>query len=213
MKNFAQFALAISLLAVSLCLCDAIVAVKIAVASVPDQLAELRTATLGEIDEQANGIRKDVMGQASSAIAIAERQLTGLRAELKQTVNESLAAAIAPIDGIRSDLQPALRNAASITAHVDEASAILLRRDALPAQTLGLIAASKVTAGEMAQTMRTFRDAAPQLVASSEKVAASSASIAESVDKEAKLLTAPRTLRQKIVAWLELIPRIAIKIL
>lgn len=217
MKRFALLALALSMLAVSYFICDLLHTMKVTVAAIPaelvDQADKLRTASLSEIDRQAKGIRRDVMQQTGKVLTLADQQLTATRADLKQTVAQSLASVIAPIDGIRSDLQPVLDHATNISAHADEASAILLRRDALPAQTLGLIAASKVTAGEMAQTMKTFRDAAPQIVASSVQVAASAASIADSGAKEAKLLTAPQTLRQKIVAWLELIPRIALKIL
>jgi len=60
---------------------------------------------------------------------------------------------LAQVDALRADLKPTLENAASITAHANEASAILFRRDALPAQLLGLTGAAKVTLGQTAETM------------------------------------------------------------
>jgi hypothetical protein len=51
-------------------------------------------------------------------------------------------------------LKPTFDNAAAITAQVRDASAILLRHDALPAQLLGLTDAAKVTLGQTAETMR-----------------------------------------------------------
>ena len=51
-------------------------------------------------------------------------------------------------------MKPTFDNAAAITAQVRDASAILLRLDALPDQLLGLTEAAKVTLGQTAETMR-----------------------------------------------------------
>jgi hypothetical protein len=71
-------------------------------------------------------------------------------------------------------------------------------RDLHP-QMLGLVAASKVTAGETAQTMRTVRDAAPKIVASVADVGNSADGIAADVQREADEATKPKRWWQKIL--------------
>ena len=52
-----------------------------------------------------------------------------------------------------------------MTAHVDTASGILLARNALPAEILGVTGAAKVAFGETAQTLRVWQRATPEIVA------------------------------------------------
>lgn len=72
--------------------------------------------------------------------------------------------ALDTIEALRQDLQPTLANAQAITDHANEASAVLFRRDALPAQLLGLTAAAKVTLGQTATAMRDIQRATPQML-------------------------------------------------
>jgi hypothetical protein len=72
--------------------------------------------------------------------------------------------ALGTVNALHDDLKPTLENAAAITAHAKDASAILLRRDALPAQLLGLTGAAKVTLGQTAETMRDIQRATPQML-------------------------------------------------
>jgi ABC-type transporter Mla subunit MlaD len=74
-------------------------------------------------------------------------------------------AALATASALHDDLKPTLENAAAITAQAKDASSILFRRDALPAQLLGLTAAAKVTLGQTAETMRDIQRATPEIVA------------------------------------------------
>lgn len=153
---------------------------------------------------------RDLIDKHASAI---EARLNGQLSEALRMADARTGQALEQIAGLRMDLQPTLANTASITAHADEAAAILLRRDALPAQTLGLLAAAKVTAGETALTMRAVAKAAPELASAAVSTGKSVESIAASADKEAKELTRPRSFRQKLILWLELIPRIGLRVL
>lgn len=116
------------------------------------QITHLTDLTLGP----ENSLRTDVMHRIdtlsntlNTSIADADKQLT----QANTTITE-----------LKISLKPTLDNVESITKHADEASAILFRRDALPAQILGLTAAAKVTLGETAQTMRQVRIATPMFV-------------------------------------------------
>jgi len=113
-------------------------------------IAENMRPVLGEVkawrkdtNRQLDDLRSMVDTHATDLAVRADKQLT--------RTNDTVAA-------LRNDIQPSLTHVEAITQHADEASAILFRRDALPAQMLGLTAAAKVTLGEAAQTMRTVRD-------------------------------------------------------
>jgi hypothetical protein len=69
-------------------------------------------------------------------------------------------------EGLRHDLQPVLA-AVQSTLHDTDRTV-----NDLHPQLLGLVAASKVTAGETAQTMRDFRFAVPSFIAQGNTIAA-----------------------------------------
>jgi len=122
-----------------------------------------RTATRQAITENM----RPILGEAKAWRKDTNRQLDDLRntvdahaTDLAVRADKQLTRTNDTIAGLRNDIQPSLTHVEAITQHADEASAILFRRDALPAQMLGLTAAAKVTLGETAQTMRTVRDIA-----------------------------------------------------
>ncbi len=143
-------------------------------------------------DSRLTSIQADVNSQLTRTIDKADSQLAGTLARID--------AALGEVHGIREELTPTLGNVQRITAHADEATAILFRRDALPAQILGLTAASKVAAGEVAQTMRVVRDSAPQVSASTIATAKSINGIAADVHVATSEYVKARTFWQKVWA-------------
>ena len=148
------------------------------VAALPDEIQATRTALVSEIQ----ATRGDLTGQVQSAredlLGRAERQAAGLRGDVMGEVAEIRVAAdrrvgdtlgsvdrtLEAVNALHNDLKPTLDNAADITAQAKDASAILFRRDALPAQLLGLTAAAKVALGQSAETMRDIQRATPEIV-------------------------------------------------
>jgi hypothetical protein len=92
-----------------------------------------------------------------------------IRTAADRRVGDTLArvdTALGTADGLRRDLQPVLADAQSTLHDADRTVA-----DLHP-QLLGLVAASKVTAGETAQAMRDFRNAVPSFISQGNTIAA-----------------------------------------
>jgi HEAT repeat protein len=136
----------------------------------------------GAVSAELAAVRMDFTGQVAAArqdlLTRTERQVAALRTDLMsevsqirstadQRVGDTLGrvdAALATVNALHDDLKPTLDNAAAITGQAKDAAAILLRRDALPAQLLGVTAAAKVTLGQTAETMRDIQRATPQML-------------------------------------------------
>ena len=139
------------------------------------QLVRAATATVSALPGEVSATRAALMAEVQAArqdvLARSERQAAALRqdvlqeaGEIRETadrrVGDTLAradAALETAEGLRRDLQPVL-DAAQGTLHDADRTVADLHP-----QLLGLVAASKVTAGETAQTMRDFRNAVPEL--------------------------------------------------
>jgi len=179
MKSFLHAAGAIALLSfAALCLILSWVAHQVS-----HQVENLRldvnaqlTAARTDAARQVEAARKDLLIRSERQIKAARSDLMSFvehsaeivnnrAGEALATVHTGMALANAQINGIREDVRPTLEHTASITARADGAAEILFRRDALPAQLLGITAAAKVTLGETAQTMRTIRLEAPLITA------------------------------------------------
>ncbi len=118
-------------------------------------------------------LEADVKGLSQDILHVANTQATGLRADARGAIGDSLNvaqqslddtlkradAALSEIDGMRAQFQPVLAGAEKIETDADKTV------NDLHPQLLGLVAASKVTAGEAGTTMRTIRDATPAIVA------------------------------------------------
>lgn len=146
--------------------------------------ADKMTASVERIEAAVTPIPADLSARADAlgkqAIQIVNAQATGLRADAmaslrdfridaKQEIGDTLTradAVIAEVHGLRSDLLPVIDGVEQIEAHTDKAIV-----DLHP-QLLGLVAASKVTMGESAQTMRTFQAAVPRFIAQGDAFAA-----------------------------------------
>ena len=124
-------------------------------------LAEVRTArqdVLARSERQMAGLRKDVMAEAGEMRAAADRRVGDALARVDTALETT--------DSLRRDLEPVLSAAQTTLADTDRTVA-----DLHP-QLLGLVAASKVTAGETAQTMRDFRAAVPNFIAQGQRITA-----------------------------------------
>jgi len=128
------------------------------------QIESARQDLLGRTERQAAALRGDVMGEVSEIRKAADRRVGDTLARVD--------AALGQVDALRADLKPTLENTASITAHLNDASAILFRRDALPAQILGVTAAAKVTLGQTAETMRDVQRATPRILSTWDEIGA-----------------------------------------
>jgi hypothetical protein len=127
-------------------------------AALVEEVRAARTEVMTRSERQVAALRKDVMAQADEIRQTADRR-----------VGDSLARVDAVLDTaeeLRHDLQPVLAAAQSTLHDTDRTVA-----DLHP-QLLGLVAASKVTAGETALTMRDFRFAVPSFIAQGNTIAA-----------------------------------------
>jgi len=102
---------------------------------------------------QIAALRTDVMGEVAQIRTTADRRLGDTLARVDVALGE--------VHEIRGDFQPILAHVNNITEHADDATKILFARNALPAQLLGLTAATKVTMGEWTQLSRDAQRALP----------------------------------------------------
>jgi ABC-type transporter Mla subunit MlaD len=132
------------------------------------EVAAARDALIGEV----RAARQDVLLRSErQAVALRQdmlREAAEIREAADRRVGDTLARADAALEtaqGLRGDLKPVLDAAQDTLQDADRTVA-----DLHP-QVLGLVAASKVTAGETAQTMRSLRDAVPNFIAQGNAIA------------------------------------------
>jgi hypothetical protein len=146
------------------------------------QLVRVTTATVsalpGEVDATRAALLDEVRVARKDVVTRTDRQMTELRKGMMTEADEIRASADARLGetlvqtdavvqaarGLRSDIQPVLA-AAQGTLHDTDRTL-----DDLHPQLLGLVAASKVTAGETAQTMRDFRNAVPDFITQGQRI-------------------------------------------
>jgi len=139
------------------------------VSALPGQVSAARSALVDEV----RAARKDVLSRSERQIAALRHDVMAEAGAIRQTadrrVGDTLARADAALDtaeGLRRDLKPVL-DAAQGTLHDTDRTVADLHP-----QLLGLVAASKVTAGETAQTMRDFRTVVPSFIAQGQRISA-----------------------------------------
>jgi len=122
------------------------------------QLKVARWDLLDRTEREVAALRTDVMGEVGQIRSTADRRVGDTLARVDT--------ALSTAEGLRSDLRP-VEDAAQSTLHDADRTVADLHP-----QLLGLVAASKVTAGETAQTMRDFRNAFPSFIAQGNSIAA-----------------------------------------
>jgi hypothetical protein len=122
------------------------------------QVQAARTDLLARSERQVAALRKDVLAEVGEIRSAADRR-----------VGDALAradTALGTAEGLRQDAKPVLEAAQDTLQDADRTV------NNLNPQLLGLVAASKVTAGETAQTMRSFRDAVPSFLTQGQAITA-----------------------------------------
>jgi hypothetical protein len=139
------------------------------VSALPAEVIATRAALVDEV----RAARKDALVRSERQVAALRKDLMAEAGEIRETadrrVGDTLAradAALQTVEEARGDLQPVLA-AAQGTLH--EAGRTVTD---LHPQLLGLVAASKVTAGETAQTMRDFRSVVPSFITQGQRISA-----------------------------------------
>jgi phage-related protein len=139
------------------------------VSAIPGEIGETRAALLDEV----RAARKDVLVRSERQIADLRRDVLAQTGEIRETADRRVGDVLARADAVlgtaeevRQDLQPVLAAAQGTLRETNRTVA-----DLHP-QLLGLVAASKVTAGETAQTMRDFRAAVPNFIAQGQRISA-----------------------------------------
>ena len=160
-------------------------AATVATRALPGAASDAIQGARADLVGQVEAARGDLAGQVAAVRADLFRQVDALRVDTTKLANRALDAtdrrtgdalarvdaALVEVEELRADLKPTLDNTAAITAQAKDASAILLRRDALPAQILGLTAAAKVTLGQSAEAMRDIQRATPGFIATWQQIA------------------------------------------
>lgn len=207
-------AIAIAVLAVAGCLCALILTVRDTVGKVPgeiqatraalvEQVQSLRIDAIQEIDQQASGIRLDVMAELTGIRKDATGQIDALRGETFTNLHQiaaismaglqvSVEKAVAPIEGIRGDLKPVLTNAAALTKDAQDSW------DDLYADVKGTVGSATVAVTSAAQASEAIRDAAPQVAHSVIQIGKSADGIASDAHAFTSDFIKPRTFWQRL---------------
>ncbi len=204
----------VSMLAVSACLCDFIHAQRNAVRDIAaEQGDKTRELIKGEIEDailpRLDALAKTVDARSAAGLAVVRSDLkTELDGARKDTLGflaetnlhigqiaESTESLSIIAEYLRAPLDESQQTLASIRTAVERASP----------QLDGLLAASKVTAGEAAQTMRVVRDAAPQGVAAAVQLEQHFDGIAADVERVADKYVKPKTKKEKALEILTLV--------
>lgn len=104
--------------------------------------------------------RKDLASTQDRVLQLVDAQLTGTREDLnthlgfiEAHLDKQMGEVTGTVVGLREDIQPSIQG-----------MNLLMRRDALPAQVLGTLGATKVAMGQIAQTSIKFEESAPMIL-------------------------------------------------
>ena len=172
MKIIRQICVCVLLAALTglvVCTIDLVRTATAAVSALPGEAIATRAALVDEV----RAARKDVLARSEQQVAALRKDVMAEAGEIRQTADRRVGDTLSKADmlfetaeGLRHDLQPVLA-AVQSTLHDTDRTV-----NDLHPQLLGLVAASKVTAGETAQTMRDFRFAVPSFIAQGNTIAA-----------------------------------------
>lgn len=160
-------ALLATLTGLAVCAIELVRTATAAVSALPDEVTATRVALLNEV----RAARQDVLARSERQLAAMRKdalsEVDEMRTTADRRVGDTLAradAALATVDELRREIEPVLTTAQGTLHDADRTVA-----DLHP-QLLGLVAASKVTAGETAQTMRDIRRAVPDFISQGQKI-------------------------------------------
>ena len=174
----------------------------------PDWAARQADATRGAALAAIADTRKDLLAEAHSAV-LESRAAIG---DITQKADARIADLAVRVDGqltrtndTVAGLKPILDHAASITKQADEAAPLFLDCEYNPDCVFNRFQGVSKAVEQMAQA---GAKAAPKLADEAVKVGDSAVKVGEAAAIEAHELTKPQTTRQKIAAWLGIIPRV-----
>jgi len=153
-------------------------------------------------------------GQAVAQVSLARKDtsqklqsLGDIVAIETATANHSIARiadAAAVLEALERDVQPVFSETATTLTSIDSGVKILTP------QILGLAAATKVTMGETAQTMRVVRDQAPRAISAAVDLEGHVDAIAADVERVADKIVRPKTKKQQILGFFEMVAGVAV---
>lgn len=154
------------------------------------QIAAARTETLQTVHDEAEATRTAAVGVLNPAITKADDRIGQMEADAVAEMDLLRIETLAQVRATRDDFKPG----------IDSLNELLADRalHAIPAQVLGLAAASKVTMGETAQTMQIVRDEAKPIATSIKGMADSGRAIAADVRIVADDYVKPRPWYRKV---------------
>jgi hypothetical protein len=156
------------------------------------QVATLRVDALAEIDKQADGLRKELHGDANKVNA----QVSAIRGQLDKRTGDALSridTAQATVDAFRTDLQPTLKNSAALVKDAQDSW------DDSYDDVRNLLDSAEVTTTQAAETMQAISKVAPKVAASTEQNASNLAGITQDIHTITAAATKPKTFWGK--AW------------
>lgn len=136
-----------------------------------------RSEVLATVSRESTAYRAELRAARIDAARIADTQADAYRAEFSGVLDAKLArmtASVERVAGIRDDIQPTIAGAN-----------LLMRRDALPAQLLGTLGATKVTMGRVAKMSIAVEREVPAITESVKGTAGALERTAESTEQTA----------------------------
>ena len=162
-------------------------------------------------------LRAAALSRVDNAVVTANTQLITMQSEVKAAVDKAdaqLTAMRGTVTSLGSKLDPVVGS----YTELGEASTALVKdaKDSWDTEwwdVVGLVDSATVATTGVAKTVEAVGNAAPVVTEQVKKIGDSAVKVGNAAATEAYELTKPQTTRQKIAAWLELIPRIAVKVL
>ena len=193
----------------------------VAQAAISQQGADMRRLIRSEIEGQLMprvdrtlSIVDNRSGQAVAQVSLARRDTSQKLASLGDiaaielaTANHSIARiadSATVLQSVERDVAPVLVQSAETLAAIDHGIKLLTP------QVLGLTAATKVTMGETAQTMRVVRDQAPRAISAAVDLEGHADAIAADVERVADKIVRPKSKKERVLGFIELIAGVAV---
>jgi ElaB/YqjD/DUF883 family membrane-anchored ribosome-binding protein len=181
-----------------------VLSVRATVVSLPAQFDGFSRAVLAEVrgtrtdlsakadgitvkaDDQLTALRKDTLAEVREWRTTADRQLTDALGKADARLSDITATLGNTATGIREDLKPVLADADETLQQASGTIAVIRP------QALGLIAASKVTAGETAQAARRIDTVLPEYLGLGAKIGANIDGVSTDVHTFTTRFVAPK---------------------
>jgi hypothetical protein len=160
------------------------------VTSIQGELAAQAQDISNKLNGQIAGARKDAVQLALVGRSDIQDDFGQLRSDYAQAIAFGLSVIDDHATKVEGLIAPTLDSANGAITEFD-----IIQHDLRP-QLGGLLGASKISAGETAQTLKVIRDAAPQFIASQEKIAENVAEITKDAAIISDKIVKPKTKKE-----------------